>query len=957
MATTEEIVAKYRLDLDDLKAQVGDLEKTYGKADAAAKKSADESSKAFGKFGDSLKDLGKTLVAAFAVERIVAFGKASVQAYADAEKGALKLKAAVSASGGLAQDFDKLTAQAEELAGITIFDDDQIKAAQTLALQFGLNSAAVSKLIPKVADFAAATGQDLQQALQTVLAGINGQTEGLKRYGFELDTGATRNERFAATVEQLTTKFDGQAQALTSTLGGSLGQAQKAFDELQETVGKALAPAVTSAAEAVTGFFTALQGAPTDPLVNEIAGLETYRQKLFDVNTTQTERATLIEELKTKYPGYLEFLNKDKATNEQLNTALNKVTNELVDQLVLKQQTAKVEEKQQAVNDARAVVAEKEAKVAELLAQARTKGIQVEDKYVSVVDRARRAVELLTAKAKDSSFGTKAVLNALATNLEQTALGIGTFSDGLVQSYDEVKKAEKSLGEQQKTRTEVIKELGLETKTTAETTTAATKTGLEAQTEAEKKAAEAAAAAAKKAAADKAKAAADAAAKQAADELKVRDQLAKDGLQQDLDNLKLYQQEQERGLKEKFDKENTANKAAAAEQQATLLQQLQQGLISYEDYEKKKAAIAAAVPDLTKQQTLEEAKLQLSGLELQRQNMLDYGADVRDIDQQILDQKTKVQEAQTALDEKGTADRIALTEEEAKAQEEALKKQEEARKYSRERTLELATQLEQQLVTLSNNITEQQITDLTKRRDEQTAAYDEEQAALDEQLQKRLISQAEYEGQSAAIKNKRAESEKAVNDKINALKKRQDTLQKAQALFSIGVDTAKAIQAQLALTPFPAGAFFVALIAASGLAQAGAVLAQKPPQYADGIDYVPLGGNRPGRDTIPAWLDQGERVISRRKNLDNWDLYQAIDQGKLDEYVFKQYTLPALLAERAKGGPVVQALGALLSGSGAASGGLDATDLRRALRRGVPITNLDELAELLTRSQPSPYRA
>lgn len=953
---SEEIVTKYRLDLDELKGDVKKLETEYGKVDAAAKKSADESSKAFGKFGDSLKDLGKTLVAAFAVERIVAFGKASVQAYAEAEKGALKLRSAVSASGGLAKDFEALTAQAEELAGITIFDDDQIKAAQTLALQFGLNSAAVAKLIPKVADFAAATGQDLQMALQATLAGINGQVDGLKRYGLELDTSATRNERFAAVVDQLTGKFEGQAAALTNTLGGSLGQAEKAFGELQETIGAALAPAVTAAAQAVTGLFEAFAGAPKDPLIGEIAGLETYRQKLNDVNTSQADRAAVIEELKQKYPTYLAYLDKDKSTNEDLNQALNKVTNELVDQLVVKQQTAEVDKKQQALNDARATVAEREGKAAELLAQARAQGIVVEDKYTTVVDRARRAVELLSEKSANSGIATRVTLNSIAKGLNETALGVGSFTGGLTEAYADVKKAEQDLAKQQKTRTDVIKELGIQTQKTTEASTVKVTTGLEAQTEAEKKAAEAAAAAAKKAAADKAKAAADAAAKQAADELKIRDQLAKDGLAQDLNNLDLYQQAQERGLQQRYASENAANRAAAAEQQAALLDQLQQGLISYEDYQKKKQEIAAKVPDLAKQQALEEAQLQLQGLETKRQNLLDYGQDVSKLDQDILDQKAKVEVASTALTEKGTADRVAAAEAESQAVEEALKKQEEARKYNAERTLELATDLGNQLLAFNNQQTEQQVADLTKQRDDQTAAADEEQAALDEQLQKRLISQADYEAQSAAIKNKRAESEKLVNDKINALKKRQDALQKAQAIFSIGVDTAKAIQAQLALTPFPAGAFFVSLIAASGFAQLAAVLSQKAPQYADGVDFVPLGKNKPGRDTIPAWLDHGERVISRRKNLDNWDLYQAVDAGKLDEYIFKQYTLPALLAERAKGGPVVQALGALLGGATPA-GGLDATDLRRALRRGVPITNLDELADLLTRSQPSPYRA
>lgn len=984
MATTEEIVAKYRLDLDELKTQVTELEKTYGRADDAAKKSAENADKSFNKLGDSLKDLGKKVIAAFAVERIIAFGKASVQAYAEAEKGAQKLRAAVGATGGLEKDFKALTEQAEQLAKITIFDDDQVKAAQTLALQFGLNSAAVTKLIPKVADFAAATGQDLSAALQAVLGGINGQVDGLKRFGIQLDTTASRNERFGVVVDQLTAKFNGQAEALTQTLGGSITQAEKAFGELQETVGEALAPAVTAAAEAVTALFTTLQGTPQDPLVDEVAALETYRAKLFDVNTTAEERGKLIDELKLKYPEYLTFLDKDKTTNAQLSEALNLVTNELVDQLVIRQQTAKVEEKQAAVNEARTKVAEKEAAVAELLIKARQQGVVVEDKYVSLTDRAARAVELLGKKQEGAGIGTRAILGQLIQDLNKAAKGQGTFSDGLVQALQKEQKANQDLATQQKTRTDVLQELGLsaqnyskieqdaldaliakgdklaqaEDERRKKAAAAAAKAGPGlGETDAERTARLAREAAAKKEREAAAKAKADQAAKDAADQVKQEQDANAQVLQVVEQSITEESQMRQRAIDARFDQQVNGAQAAALEEQAILLQQLQAGLITYEQYEKQKADIAKRIPDVSKERQIATLENEAETLR-QQVNLAAVGSAERSkLENDLANKQAELERQKTALQVSEEEKRIASAEEEAKAKADLLAQQQEQQRKNNEATMMSIDKLYQGINALVAVDIDNQIKALEDQNKIQGEQYTAEQANLEEQYNRRLISQAVYEQRSAELKQKRITSEQDIDKKMKELKQRQDRAAKLQAIYRIGIDTAAAITAQLKETPLPAGAFFVAAIAASGLLQLKAVTAAAPPQYAEGVDWVPLGRNKRGRDTIPAMLDEGERVVSRRKNLRHWELYQAIDEDRLPQYIWKQYTAPALERERASGGAVVRALSGVLQGtpSQSAAGG-SAEELRRLWRRGLIINNLDELAALIRRHEPSPYR-
>ena len=50
--------------------------------------------------------------------------------------------------------------------------------------------------------------------------------------------------------------------------------------------------------------------------------------------------------------------------------------------------------------------------------------------------------------------------------------------------------------------------------------------------------------------------------------------------------------------------------------------------------------------------------------------------------------------------------------------------------------------------------------------------------------------------------------------------------------------------------------------------------------YAEGTEYVKRDGHPKGRDTIPAWVDEGERIISKEDNkkLGNISNKQMIDE-------------------------------------------------------------------------------
>jgi len=350
----EDLIARYQLDISDLKLQVAELQKQYAKlSDAekkagkdgedAAKKTAQETEKATESTSELTKkinDLGKTIIAAFAVERIIAFGEESVKAFAEAEQNALKLKNAVGTNGGLTDDFNRLLKQSGDLQGITIFSDDQIQSLQIAALQFGLSADEVEKLTPKIIDFASATGQDLNSAFGLIVAGANGATRGLRQYGISIDEGQTKQQNYIQIVDQWTNKINGQAEAIGNTTGGTLTKLSNAWDDLKESIGGAIAPAVIGLSNLAKGFTELVT-----PTEKESIELEKQKEsfELLQLTITQNaigtkERTNAIKALQAEYPSLLANVNAEKVTNEQLKGVLEQINNQYIAKIALSKQ-------------------------------------------------------------------------------------------------------------------------------------------------------------------------------------------------------------------------------------------------------------------------------------------------------------------------------------------------------------------------------------------------------------------------------------------------------------------------------------------------------------------------------------------------------------------------------------------------------------------------------------------
>lgn len=237
------------------------------------------------KFGGVAKGIGVAAGAAFAAAAAgaIAFGAGSLKAAAEAEAVSRGLENAAKNAGvfgSTAADIDKATgaldAHSTKLAELTGIDDELFNSIKTGWLAVpelaALGTDGINNLASVTADVAAGTGKDLS-AIATAFTKVAGDEETalskLTKQGIVLtdsqkeiyqSTLDTSGEMAAQAylVEQLGEKYKGAAEAAANPFD----RLKVIFENLMETVGTALLPAIENLVPIVADFITNLTASP-----------------------------------------------------------------------------------------------------------------------------------------------------------------------------------------------------------------------------------------------------------------------------------------------------------------------------------------------------------------------------------------------------------------------------------------------------------------------------------------------------------------------------------------------------------------------------------------------------------------------------------------------------------------------------------------------------------------------
>ena len=177
---------------------------------------------------------------------IIAFGAASVKAYAEAEVSQSKLTQAYSRFPAMAKvSIESLRAYNDELEKKTATDADSIAAAQAQLAQFALNGDQIKQLTPLLIDYARATGQDVTSASGALGKALMGNAKALKSIGIDFKATGDRSADLATLMEALQGKVGGAGEAFRKTAAGDMEEFNLQMGNLQEAVGQQLVPALS----------------------------------------------------------------------------------------------------------------------------------------------------------------------------------------------------------------------------------------------------------------------------------------------------------------------------------------------------------------------------------------------------------------------------------------------------------------------------------------------------------------------------------------------------------------------------------------------------------------------------------------------------------------------------------------------------------------------------------------
>ena len=194
----------------------------------------------------STQNLGKTLTRTFGTAAVLAFGRASVKAFAEDDKAATSLGQTLKnlnlAYGSNIGTVNGFISRLEQQTGVL---DDELRPAMDRLLRATGDVTKSQELLGLALDIAAGTGKSVTQVSQSLQKAYLGQNQALGRLGVGLTRAELTSSSFEEIQQRLTTLFAGQATAAAETFAGQLNKLTIAANNAKEIIGKGLFDAIS----------------------------------------------------------------------------------------------------------------------------------------------------------------------------------------------------------------------------------------------------------------------------------------------------------------------------------------------------------------------------------------------------------------------------------------------------------------------------------------------------------------------------------------------------------------------------------------------------------------------------------------------------------------------------------------------------------------------------------------
>ena len=270
------------------------------------------------------------------------FASSSIDEYNQSAQTEAQLKAGLTSTGGISgKTLSELKAQANELAGTTLFEDDVTGGAQKILLTFTkIRGVIYDEAVPAIQDMATKMNMDLSDAALQVGKALNDPILGvtaLRRQGVQLTkTQEKQIKTFVALGQQekaqaiilkeLNTEFGGSAEAAAKAGTGGFTILANKMKDFKEAVGERMTSGLGGLSKGlgkVVDTATKWMEIPlSEKMEDERMKVIVLGNRISDTNIPMTERNKLYDELKSIAPEVLTGIDKESIAYGKLKDNL-----------------------------------------------------------------------------------------------------------------------------------------------------------------------------------------------------------------------------------------------------------------------------------------------------------------------------------------------------------------------------------------------------------------------------------------------------------------------------------------------------------------------------------------------------------------------------------------------------------------------------------------------------------
>ena len=229
--------------------------------------------KDMGSLSKAVDHLGKRFAQVFAAEKLLEFGKKSVEAFAADEKSAKILSNTL---GNLGLSFsnvpvEEFITKLSELNGIAKTD---LRASFDTLVRSTGDATKAQDLLNLGLDVSAGTGKDLSLVTVALAKAYGGNFAAISKLGAGITKAEIKTGDFAKIQQHLAQVFAGDAAVAADTFSGKMNRLKTSFEEFKITIGSGLVDAFSTltASGDLQGFQDAMASVATD-VANIVRGI------------------------------------------------------------------------------------------------------------------------------------------------------------------------------------------------------------------------------------------------------------------------------------------------------------------------------------------------------------------------------------------------------------------------------------------------------------------------------------------------------------------------------------------------------------------------------------------------------------------------------------------------------------------------------------------------------------